>query len=42
MSASGLQEVVGRNVLGALGRGDHQEPTSFNRTFLTATMTATA
>jgi NADH-quinone oxidoreductase subunit G len=28
------REVVGRNVLGALGRGDHQEPTSFNRTFL--------
>ncbi|MBI5885975.1 MAG: NADH-quinone oxidoreductase subunit NuoG [Deltaproteobacteria bacterium] len=28
------REVVGRNVLGALGRGDHQEPTSFFRSFL--------
>ncbi|MBI5588353.1 MAG: NADH-quinone oxidoreductase subunit NuoG [Deltaproteobacteria bacterium] len=32
------REVVGRNVLGALGRGDHQEPTSFNRTFLDCDM----
>lgn len=28
------REVVGANVLGALGRGDHQEPTSFQRTLL--------
>ncbi|MBI5562325.1 MAG: NADH-quinone oxidoreductase subunit NuoG [Deltaproteobacteria bacterium] len=28
------REVVGRNVLGALNRGDHQEPTSFFRSFL--------
>ena len=28
------REVVGQNVLGALGRGDHQEPTSFLRGLL--------
>jgi NADH-quinone oxidoreductase subunit G len=28
------REVVGQNVLGALGRGDHQEPTSFFRHFM--------
>ncbi|MBI1913073.1 MAG: NADH-quinone oxidoreductase subunit NuoG [Deltaproteobacteria bacterium] len=28
------REVVGANVLGALGRGDHQEPSSFFRHFL--------
>ncbi|MBI5810239.1 MAG: molybdopterin-dependent oxidoreductase, partial [Deltaproteobacteria bacterium] len=28
------REVVGANVLGAMGRGDHQEPTSFLRSFL--------
>lgn len=27
-------EVVGQNVLAALGRGDHQEPTSFLRSFI--------
>lgn len=32
------REVVGQNVLGALGRGDHQEPTSFFRHFLNCEM----
>ena len=32
------REVVGANVLGALGRGDHQEPTSFFKAFLNCEM----
>src|SRR3989304_8828198 len=32
------REVVGQNVLGALGRGDHQEPTSFFKHFMNCEM----